>query len=62
MRLCYILEDTDDLFDAIGRIVLDEGLAYDYEENLVVIGLVEVTFECDPSDAVEIERILAPLM
>lgn len=61
MKLCYILEDTDAVADAINEII-NNCLAYAIETTPILYFAFELTIECDPGDAAEIERILAPLM
>jgi len=61
MKLCYILEDTAEVHEAISKIIKC-GLAYDFDMTPILYFAFELTFECSPSDAAEVERILAPVI
>lgn len=61
MKKVYILEDSAAVANAINEIV-ERCLAYTIEIIPILYFASELTIECDPSDIVEIEQILAPLM
>ncbi len=61
MKKAYILEDTMEVYETISKIA-ERGLAYDIDMTPICYFAFELTIECDPSDIVEIEQILAPVI
>lgn len=61
MKLCYIVEDSPKLTEAILQIAL-RGLGYSLNLVPILYFAAELTIECDPSEAAEIEEILAPVV
>jgi len=61
MKKVYIVEDSAAVATAINEII-DRCLAYAIEIVPILYFASELTIECDPSDIVEIENILAPVI
>ena len=61
MTLCYIVS-TEDFYSAALEEIMARDLAYYISEKPITYFASELTIKCDPSDAAEIERILAPIV